>query len=91
LPTIDELQTIVPSSVCTASPCIDQSVFGPIGTDLTLVYWSSTSLIDTFSYAWVVYFGPPADVVFQGAPSTDYMFSLPKLAQANARAVRRLW
>lgn len=96
LPTIYELQTIVPPSVCTTAPCIDQSVFGPTGSgggpfDYTLLYWSSTSVIDTPSYAWIVSFTPPAEAIFDAAPGPDAVESLPKNARGNARAVRGGW
>jgi hypothetical protein len=96
IPTLEELQTIVPPSVCTTAPCIEESVFGPTGagggpSDFTLSYWSNTSQIDLLQDAWTVYFGPPADVVFNAAPGTNYVGARPKTSQANARAVRSVW
>lgn len=53
LPTIAELETIVPSAFpCTGPPCVDP-IFGPA---FTSYYWSSTSLATEPQYAWTVNF-----------------------------------
>lgn len=53
LPTLAELQTILPEPFpCTTSPCI-APVFGPT---LASYYWTSTTLGDNADYAWFVRF-----------------------------------
>ena len=52
LPTIAELQTILPAVAgCGAPPCSDP-VFGPIGS----TYWSSTISAGNAEYAWIANF-----------------------------------
>ncbi len=56
LPTIAELQTILPEPYpCTTSPCIDQAMFGPTVADY---YWSDTPLATDPTDGWSVFFGP---------------------------------
>ena len=75
LPTIYELQTIVPEAYpCTTSPCIDP-IFGPTDFD---GYWSATTYAATpMSTAWIV------DQGFGG-----FVFDVSKLLTIAARAVR---
>ena len=55
LPTQLELQTILSEPFpCTASPCIDEVLFGPTVAD---AYWSSTTLVTSRDFAWLVLFG----------------------------------
>ncbi len=54
LPTISELQTILPEPYpCTTSPCIDQILFGPTA---AVGSWSSTTYLNNPSEAWGVTF-----------------------------------
>ncbi len=44
LPTVTELQTILlETPPCASSPCIDESIFGPVGTGQALIMWTSTT------------------------------------------------
>lgn len=60
LPTRVELETILLDGYpCQVSPCIDQSVFGPVDSreEWNLGYWTATTVTDEPTSALVVWFG----------------------------------
>jgi hypothetical protein len=60
LPTRVELETILLGAYpCQVSPCIDQSVFGPVDyrEEWNLGYWTATTVRDSSATAWVIWFG----------------------------------
>jgi hypothetical protein len=57
LPTRAELQTILDGGVtCMTSPCIDETVFGPVPVPPLPLYWSSTTNATSDDFVWVVNF-----------------------------------
>lgn len=73
LPTLEELQTILLESCMISGPCIDESVFGPVGG----YYWSATNYVSDPSIAWVVQFISNGSVALT-----------PKDGASSVRAVR---